>query len=294
VQLFDWISAQLHLINREHQADKIHAMITAVDEKHTAPLVFEISGVDEDEHRHLIKRLASDPGIRRKLGKNALPERVIPELFWPSEWSIDPAAQLRDRLAAGLLQIIGSPNQVDAGTATDPVEWRKLFEHDTATRAFWIMLRRAQAGPGHAALLQNWLKLWSQLGKGRLVVLFLCISWDYPPPPLPSPIPSFLRRAPSLPDPELEGVVEAMTTDGRTAHVEPLDVIIPTHIGKWLDQIRPLRHQGAPEQLDGLRSLLLHFIEDGKRLRPIDRQLGTLRQQFETQGGLPREERVER
>jgi hypothetical protein len=53
-----------------------------------------------------------------------------------------------------------------------------------------------------------------------------------------------------------------------------------------LEQIRPLCRQGAPEQIDGLRSLLLHFIEDGKRLRPIDRQLGALRQQFETKGDV--------
>jgi hypothetical protein len=288
VPLLDSVSAQLHLINRNDQAEQIRTLITATDDNRpTEPKICVISGVDEDEHRHLIRRLASEPAIMRRLGKNALPERVIPELFWPSEWSIDPAVQLRDKLAAGLLQIIGSSNAVGAAT-TDPVEWRKLFELDTATRGFWIMLRRAQAGPGHAALLQSWLKLWSQLGKGRLVVLFLCIAWDDPPPPLPSPIPSFLRRAPALPDPELAGVVEATITDGWTAPVEPLTEIMPRHVGPWLDQIRPLCRHAAPEQLDGLRSLLLHFIENGKRLRTIDRQLGALRLQFETvaQGGV--------
>jgi hypothetical protein len=278
VPLLDWVSAQLHLVDR-HQAEGIRDVIKGVDEKQTAPLVFVISGVDEDEHRQLIKRLASEPAIRKRLGKNASPERVIPELFWPGEWKIDPTVQLRDKLAAELSEII-RPSK-DAVT-TNPVEWRNLFEHKTTTRGFWIMLRRAQAGPGHAELLQSWLKLWSQLGKGRLVVLFLCIAWDDPPRPLPSPIPSFLRRAPSSPDPKLAGVVQATITAGQSMPVDPLTEIIPSDLGPWLERIRPLCRHGAHEQLDGLRSLLLHFIESGKRLRPIDRQLGALRHQFET------------
>jgi hypothetical protein len=278
VPLLDWISAQVHLINR-HQSDEIEALIKAVDAKRTAPLVFVISGVDEDEHRHLIKRLATEPAIRQRLGKNTSPERVIPELFWPSEWKIDPAVQLRDKLAAGLLQVIGSSDAASA--ATDPVEWRRLFEHETATRGFWIMLRRAQAGPGHTALLQSWLDLWSRLGKGRLVVLFLCIAWDEPARPAPSPIPSFLQRAPSPPDTELAGALEAMIGAKRIVSVDPLTEIIPSDVGSWLDRIRPRCPRGAPEQLDGLRSLLLHFIENGKRLRPIDRHLGALRLQLE-------------
>jgi len=289
VSLLCSVSAQLHLLNRHPQVEEIEGRMRRIgDNQSTEPMIFVIPGVDEDEHRHLITRLASEEAIKRRLGRDAPPERVIAPLTWPSEWEPqNPEALLRTRLAAELWRLIAPPDSTDPPVdhpAKWPAEWRRYFEQDTSTRAFWIMLRRATAGPGHAALLRAWLGLWHQLGIGRLVVLFLCVAWDDPPPPRASVIHDFFRPR-RLPDPKFAEALIDIIKRRPDGVISELEEIVPADVTQWVHKIRPNCGYAAPEQVDGLRSRLLHFVGAGKRLRAIDRYLGELLQ-FEKAGAI--------
>jgi hypothetical protein len=291
--ILDRISAHIYRIDRGDPVAQITDHVRRLPSR-TRPYVFAIPGLDEDEHHQLIKRLSKEPTIQKRLGRNAQCEDVIVSLPWPEERTLaDPDARFRETLLDRLCNAARLPVP-GARQELDPAVLRGRLDDGATPRAFWVLLKKADACAGHGQLLRRWLKLWRDVaaaGDGQPVLVFLCLAWDDPPPPPPpSALFRLFQSTPPTPDPEVEATLAAAIDAQEIRILEALTEIEVKHVHPWIDELPLLCRVRAPEQFEGLRNGLLARIGAGRRLRGVAADIDALleRSGLGAVAGVPR------
>jgi hypothetical protein len=244
----------------------------------TLPRIIAIPGRDEDEHRHLITRLATEPEIARLLGRDTSPEKIIVPLSWPAEEdSVDPDERLQI-LIEELFRAVNLPPPL-VGELPDLDALRQAFDGGDVPRAFFVLVRKAVALRGHGALLRAWLKLWEDLGTkgaGRPVVLFLCLAMNEPTPPPSSLLPWRRPRRVEV-DPEFMRVLQEVDTEQKALFLEDLGKIMPVHLPPWVAELRRACREDRVSLLEQFSLELLGRVGmEGTPMLHVSTEIGKL------------------
>jgi hypothetical protein len=279
------ISLRVFRIDRGRETARIMNELRSLPAE-AIPKIIAVPGRDEDEHRYLITRLATEPAIMRLLGRETSPEKVIIPLPWPAEEdTIDPDERLH--LLVEELFRAANLSPPPLGASPDLKALREAFNGGDVPRGFYVLVRKAVALHGHGALLRAWLKLWEDLGNkgaGQPVILFLCLALN-DPAPRPPPLLPWRRPRRIEVDPEFMQTLEEADTGNKAVFLDDLDDILPTHLPSWAKELRGTCQEDRLGLLDQFSLELLGRV--GPKGVPmltvsteIGKLLGTMRNPF--------------
>ena len=272
------ISDHVYLIDRKDPVESIKRHLQGLPAL-TPSQIIVIPGLEDDEHKDVIRQLSEDAKVQHLLGREAKSEDVIVLLPWPlEERRIDSDERFRIQLER--ICATASVAMPFVGQLPDLVALRTRFDQGTTPRGYWTLVSRKIAFGGHSRLLRLLIDFWESLGTGLPVLLFLCVAWDKPEQPRQKVL-SFLREKPLKPEKELEAELLSARdrwNQGlqRFISINELEMITSGHIDLWIDELRSRCRTLRPGQLTGLRISLLHRIGPGKRARQVAAELGNL------------------
>lgn len=259
-------------IDRDPQVDEVLSRLNYQRESASSqPLIFMVTGRDDDDHRRLIERLGRENVVQQYLGMYGEPRDVIKEIRWPAEAKIDPESKFEHYLCGELYNVLGS--WLSSEDRHNTTTLRRLINDRRTKIGIWHRISLDRARDGHGELLRRWLNFWHDLDvrpSGTNTLVFLCMVKDEGPLQ-PSSISRLTRTHFSRPDKEVRLTLKEAQNAGRLIPLYDLGQIEPDHVASWVENIRDRYGLAHSDELQFLRMRIESEIASGLPMRTFNR-----------------------